>query len=50
MGKLLSGAIAWYIVLLPIGIAAVIFGLPALTDVLGWIFQGMRDFATAVKG
>lgn len=50
MGKLFEETGVWYVVLLPIGFAAVIWGLPALTDIFGWFFQGMRDFATAVKG
>lgn len=50
MGRLIGDGIAWFMILLPIALAAIIWGLPGILDVLGAIFQFMGDMATAAKG
>lgn len=50
MGRLIGDGIAWFAVLLPLALIALIWGMPPLLDGMVWFFQGMRDFVAAVKG
>lgn len=50
MRDLLDDSFAWLMILLPLALVAICFGLPHALDVLGAVFQAMRDAATAVKG
>lgn len=49
-GAVIGDGIAWSFVLIPLGLGLLLFGLPHLLEILGWIFDGMRAFAEAVKG
>ena len=41
--------LAWSFVLIPLALGALLFGLPHFLEVLGWVCDGMRAFAHAVK-
>jgi hypothetical protein len=44
-----SAGLAWAIILTPLGVLALVWILPHLLEILGWLTQAMRDFAAAVK-
>lgn len=48
--KTLTLAMAWSIVLLPLGLAIFVIVLPDLLEILGWALHLMRAAAEAVKG
>jgi hypothetical protein len=45
-----SGAIAWMLLLFPVAIILIVWGIPGVLKVLGGIFWLMRSFAEAVQG
>lgn len=50
MRVVIANAMLVFIVGMPLALLALYFGFPLLLDVLGALFQFMRDFAAAVKG
>lgn len=47
--KTLGDGFAWSVILFPLGLAALVWGLPHLLDLLGGLFHLMREFAHAVR-
>lgn len=50
IGKVIGDSIAWAIILVPLAMVALLYGLPHALDILGGVFDGMRWFAQAVRG
>lgn len=39
MGKIVGDTTAWFVLLFPAALLAIIFGIPLMVKVLGWIFS-----------